>query len=92
MISKEILQNATLIDVREDLELALDGSIPEAKHIPMAEIEDNLEEFKSMPKPLVIFCRSGKRAENVKEYLYANGIEEVYNGLGYTDIINTLQE
>jgi rhodanese-related sulfurtransferase len=78
--------NATLIDIREPYELEVDGNVQQAINIPMGEIPDKLEEIKEMPKPLVIFCRSGGRASSTLNFLKENGIEEVFNGGGFEDI------
>lgn len=78
--------NATLIDIREPYELEIDGSVEGAINIPMGEIPDRLEELKNMPKPIVIFCRSGGRASSTLNFLNEKGLEEIYNGGGFKDV------
>ncbi len=91
-ISEKIKQKqGTLIDVREAMELMLDGKIEEAIHIPMAEIPSKLNEIQDFTKPLFIFCRAGSRAENVKNFLQQNQIDEVYNAGGFAEVKNILQ-
>lgn len=91
-ISEKIKQKkGTLIDVREAMELMLDGKIDDAKHIPMAEIPTKIDEIQNFEKPLFIFCRAGSRAENVKNFLQQNSINEVYNVGGFLEVKNILQ-
>ncbi len=78
--------NATLIDIREPYELEIDGSVENAINIPMGEIPDNLDKIKDMPKPIVIFCRSGGRASSTLSFLKENGLEDVFNGGGFGDV------
>ncbi len=78
--------NATLIDIREPYELEIDGSVEGSVNIPMGEIPDKLEEIKNMPKPVVIFCRSGGRASSTLNFLLENGMEDVFNGGGFNDV------
>ena len=44
-----------------------------------------LYELKKM-EPLVVFCRSGNRSEQVMHYLRKQGIEEVWNGGGWVEL------
>ncbi|MBA5628519.1 rhodanese-like domain-containing protein [Moheibacter lacus] len=78
--------NATLIDIREPYELEIDGNVEKAINIPMGEVPDRLDEIKAMPKPIVIFCRSGKRASSTLNFLNENGLEEAFNGGGFADV------
>ncbi len=78
--------NATLIDIREPYVLEIDGNVEKAINIPMGEIPDKLDEIKGMPKPIVIFCRSGGRASSTLSFLKENGLEEVFNGGGFADV------
>lgn len=84
--------NASLVDIREPYELEVDGLVEKAINIPMGEIPDRLEELKSLPKPLVIFCRSGKRASSVLNFLNENGIDDAFNGGGFADVNEILGE
>jgi rhodanese-related sulfurtransferase len=77
---------ATLIDIREPYELEIDGSVQNALNIPMGEVPERLGEIKEMPKPIVIFCRSGGRASSTLNFLKENGLEDVFNGGGFNDV------
>ena len=85
-------QNATLIDIREPYELEIDGMVDSAINIPMGEIPAHLDQIKEKSTPIVIFCRSGRRATSVIEFLQENGITEVFNGGGFADVNEILNE
>ena len=64
----------TIVDVRtieEFEEGRVDGSI----NIPLHEVPDNVEKFKSMEQPLILCCRSGNRSGQACAYLQAQGID-----------------
>lgn len=67
-----------IVDVRipEQFE---EGSAQNAVNIPLATINDNLEFFRKQ-KNSVIYCNSGKQAQEAMEILNKNGIENVYYG------------
>ncbi len=57
----------SIIDVREDEEVA-EGIIPGAKHIPMGEIPQRLDEIDKDSINYII-CRSGGRSRNVSLFM-----------------------
>ena len=59
--------NYELIDVREPMELEMDGNIDGAKNIPLGEVEDRQDEILSIEKPVILFCRSGNRSGKALE-------------------------
>jgi rhodanese-related sulfurtransferase len=69
----------------------MSGSVAGSKNIPLNEIPNRLDEFKSMQQPLVVFCRSGARSEQARGYLAAQGFE-VFNGGPWTNVNNMLAE
>lgn len=76
----------TLFDVREDDEVAL-ARVAGAVHIPMGEVPDRVEEFRSSATPVVI-CHAGGRSYRVCEYLSQHGIRAVNTAggmLGWVD-------
>lgn len=83
-------KQGTIIDVRNPFELA-EGAIPGSINIPVNEIAFRLDEIKEMPGPLVLYCRSGNRSGMAIGFLKSAGVEtEMYNGGGYTDMLNFL--
>jgi rhodanese-related sulfurtransferase len=69
-----------LVDVREARELAI-ARLPEALHIPMAEIPARLGEL-GRERIIVVMCRSGGRSLNVARFLEAQGYPSVANLTG----------
>lgn len=78
--------NYELIDVREPMELEMDGNIDGAKNIPLGEVEDRQDEILSIEKPVILFCRSGNRSGKALEYLNSQGLKEGYNGGGWAEL------
>ncbi len=82
--------NYQLIDVREPMELEMDGHIEGAKNIPLGEVEDRKDEILSIDQPVVLFCRSGNRSGKALEYLNAQGLKDGYNGGGWAELKQTI--
>lgn len=82
--------NYHLIDVREPLELEVDGNIVEATNIPLGDIEAHIDEIRSLEGDVIFFCRSGNRSGKATEFYKSQGFDNVYNGGGYNDLSQTL--
>ncbi|WP_042150081.1 rhodanese-like domain-containing protein [Paucisalibacillus sp. EB02] len=72
-------EKVNIIDVREDVEVAT-GIIPGAKHIPLGQIPERLEELDENEHYYMV-CRSGGRSSNACQFLIQNGYN-VTNMLG----------
>lgn len=64
-------EKVNIIDVREDVEVAM-GKIPGAKHIPLGQIPERLDEL-DKDEHYYMVCRSGGRSGNACEFLTQNG-------------------
>lgn len=84
--------NYHLIDVREPMELEMDGNIEEAQNIPLGELEDRKQEITNLSGTKIFFCRSGNRSGKAAEYFKAEGMTDVYNGGGYEEMKATLEQ
>ena len=84
----EVLQskNYHLIDVREPMELEMDGHIEEAQNIPLGELEDRKQEVTNLSGTKIFFCGSGNRSGKAVDYFKSEGMTDVYNGGGYADV------
>lgn len=84
---KELLKNPStlLVDVRGPLEYELEH-LPGARNIPLEEIADNLDEFKSFENPVILYCRSGNRSGIAVNILKQHGISQVFNGGSIEDL------
>jgi rhodanese-related sulfurtransferase len=71
----------TLLDVREDWEIALSPVPSPVLHIPMASIPERIGEL-DPGKETVVICRSGARSAQVAHFLEARGFGSVANLAG----------
>lgn len=94
MTVSEILKagNYHLIDVREEMELQMDGQVEGAQNIPLGEIEERIQEIIDLNGPKIMFCRSGARSERATQFLKNQGMADIYNGGGFRDVIIALEE
>ena len=88
MTVQEIISsgNYSLLDVREPMELVMDGEIAGASNIPLGQILERSDEIKALPQPCLIFCRSGNRSGQAVQVLSQLGIENLHNAGGYNDL------
>ena len=71
-------RDAVVIDVRDANEYA-SGHIPNARHMPAAEMEKRLKELEKLKsRPVIVSCRSGTRAAAASAVLRKNGFQEVF--------------
>jgi len=74
-------QNAMIIDVREDKELAQTGVITDTIHIPLQKIQAT--ELSSLggdtSKPVIVVCRTGNRSSMACGRLKKLGFTQIYN-------------
>lgn len=69
---------AVLLDVRTPSEFASEH-IEGAMNIPVAEVESRLSELPDRKRPVVVYCRSGRRSAQAKEILERSGYENVHD-------------
>ena len=74
-----------IVDVRSPWEFEMEH-IAGARNIPLEEITSQMDTFKNFGKPLVLYCRSGNRSGMAVSLLKQNGVQEVYNGGGLSDV------
>lgn len=77
--------NATIVDVRTEGEFA-GGHVAGSINIPLNEVPHRVDEFKNMSKPLVLCCLSGGRSGQATQYLAQQGVDQVYNGGGWSEV------
>ena len=80
----------TCVDVRTPEEYA-GGHVPGAINIPLDQVQNRLDEFKEMPKPIVAYCRSGARSGMATSILKGAGITDVINGGGMSDVLQQIK-
>ena len=67
------VQDAFLLDVRENVELAVE-EVPESVHIPLGELRSRLDEL-PRDRTIGVICRSGQRAYYATRILVQNGFD-----------------
>lgn len=80
---------ALLLDVRSAQEFG-EGHIDGAQHIPHTALQSQLDKVSEMTggdksKPVVVYCKSGRRAGIAKDILTEAGYERVTNLGGMSD-------
>jgi rhodanese-related sulfurtransferase len=77
-------QDALLIDLREDRELAR-GMAPQALHVPMSSLGARINDIKQRASkgkeqvPVILMCQSGWRGGKAGRMLKKAGVEAVFN-------------
>jgi rhodanese-related sulfurtransferase len=72
-------KDAVVLDVRDAAEFAT-GHIPNARHMPVAELDQRLKEIeKYKQRPIVVACRSGNRSVAACALLRKQGFAEVFS-------------
>ena len=71
-----------LLDVRQPEEYAA-GHIPGARLIPLGELEERVGEIRE-DRPIITYCRSGRRGLGASVLLCGLGFRDVYNMVGGT--------
>lgn len=69
----------TIVDVRSYLEYS-GGHVAGSVNIPLDQLNNKLEELRSLDEPLILVCASGNRSGMAQNFLAGNGIECVNGG------------
>lgn len=70
------------IDVREDIELEF-GMLEDAVHIPMQSVPGQLNVLeKHKNDTVIVICRSGKRSDQIGQFLEQMGFSDIINLAG----------
>ncbi|MFZ1200720.1 MAG: rhodanese-like domain-containing protein [Desulfobacterales bacterium] len=82
-LTRRFEENAafTLLDVREEEEVAQSGKFPDALHIFLGDLPDRIDQV-PRDKPVTTFCGSGMRAIIAASILKQHGFERVEDNLG----------
>lgn len=62
-----------IIDVRTPQEF-MGGHVAESINIPLQEIQQRLDEIKSIQQPIILCCASGNRSGQAADFLKSNGV------------------
>lgn len=90
-IESLVATGAIVLDVRSAEEFA-SGHVREALNIPYDRISQAGSDFESKKaKPIVVYCRTGRRAEIARQSLLRQGFTQVINAGGFDDIQRDLR-
>lgn len=78
-IADFVEKKAVILDVRTHQEYN-NGAIKGAKHIPLQDLQNNLDTLKKLNKPFIVYCQSGVRSAKATKILNTNSIEAVNGG------------
>ena len=84
-ITRELAGRALIVDVRTRGEFKGDH-YPGAVNIPVAELANRMGELGAKNRPIIVYCRSGRRSGRAKRMLKKAGFRRVYNGGGLKDM------
>lgn len=71
--------NALVLDVRDDAEFSA-GHIADAKHIPLAKLEERIKELdKYKDKPVLVHCQGGVRSTKACSILRKHEFTKLHN-------------
>ncbi len=83
---EDLIRNgAKIFDVRTPDEYAADH-YERAVNIPLIDIESRIDEFGPKDEPIIVYCRTGSRAESARTILEENRYSNVYNAGGLDDM------
>ncbi len=77
-------KQGAIIDVRSRGEF-MGGHVADSVNIPLQEIQERMDEIKTLKTPLVLCCASGNRSGIAKLFLAEKGLE-CYNGGSWLDV------
>ncbi|MEC5396733.1 rhodanese-like domain-containing protein [Uliginosibacterium sp. H1] len=78
-------EDAAVLDVREAAEFER-GHLPNARHIPLGELEKRADELNKLKnKPVIVVCQSGNRSGSARGILAKLGFERAVNLDGGVD-------
>lgn len=71
-------QGARLVDVRSPAEYSA-GHIAGAVNIPVGELGGRMQELEPKDRPIVLYCRSGRRSASAFDQLEQAGFSKLYD-------------
>lgn len=85
-----IAEGAAVVDVRTPDEFS-GGHVASATNVPVQELPQRIADIDKLvggdkAKPVVVYCRTGRRSAAAKQHLEAAGYTNVVNAGGYDDL------
>jgi phage shock protein E len=73
-----VARGAALLDVRTPEEFGSEH-VPGALNVPLQELQTRLHELGAKDRPVVVYCRSGRRSAEAARLLRASGFHHVHD-------------
>ncbi|MCB0383288.1 MAG: rhodanese-like domain-containing protein [Psychroserpens sp.] len=83
-----LANGAVILDVRTQSEWNA-GHIENSIHIPLDDLQNNVDKVKALNKPVIVCCESGIRSAKGAKFLNLHNIEAT-NGGGWVQLKNKL--
>lgn len=85
-IEQAIREGALIVDVRTPAEFA-SGHYKGAVNIPLDELERRMHELgEDADRPIVLYCRTGRRSGIAQDIVRRAGYKKVYNGINQASL------
>ncbi|EDP72563.1 rhodanese-like domain protein [Flavobacteriales bacterium ALC-1] len=78
-VEKYLEKEAIVLDVRTEEEYN-EGHVKNSLHIVLDDLEYEIDQLKTLQKPIITCCRSGARSERAKDLLLENDIDVINGG------------
>lgn len=78
-IKSFLSEDALLLDLRDKNELAK-GKIEDSLHIPLSELNQELDKIKAYDRPVIAYCESGVRSAKAVKILKLKKIKAINGG------------
>tara|TARA_R110000850_G_scaffold277086_1_gene422331 strand:+ start:57898 stop:58179 length:282 start_codon:yes stop_codon:yes gene_type:complete len=78
-IEKLIRDDAPIVDVRTNQEFS-GGHVSGSINIPLQELQNRVDEFKTLKTPVLLCCASGNRSGIAAQFLSSQGFECINAG------------
>lgn len=82
--TKSMSSKVTIVDVRTPSEFS-GGNVSGSINIPLQEVQQRLDEIKSLPQPIILCCASGNRSGQATAFLKSVGVD-CENGGSWLDV------
>ncbi len=80
ILTKELIQAASIIDVRTQEEVD-EGMFAGSIHICLDDLASEMEQIENLKTPIILYCRSGNRSGHAVKYLEDQGFSDLHNGI-----------
>ncbi|MCK0122820.1 rhodanese-related sulfurtransferase [Gelidibacter sediminis] len=78
-VQEMMSKGAIILDVRTKREWD-NGHIANAKHVPLDDLQNQVEKLKKLNKPIITCCASGMRSAKAAQILKSKNIESINGG------------